>query len=96
MLKVIAMLTNVTETSLEAFAELKQSSTLQDQQRKIIAVMQPQQTYTRRALAALAKLETSTASARINAMLNTHIVVVGKTKDPLTRKTVEALQLKVA
>ncbi|PPC95217.1 MAG: hypothetical protein CTY33_00225 [Methylotenera sp.] len=88
------MLTNVTETSLEAFAELKHSSTLQDQQRKIIAVMKPEQTYTRRALAALAKLETSTASARINSLLDTHIVVVGKTKDPLTRKTVEALQLK--
>jgi predicted HTH transcriptional regulator len=90
------MLSNVTETSLDAFAELKKSSTLQDQQRQIIDVMQPQHTYTRRALAALAKLETSTASARINSLLDTHIVVVGKTKDPLTRKTVEALQLKVA
>jgi predicted HTH transcriptional regulator len=92
----IAMLTNVTDTSLDAFADLKQSSTLQEQQRKIISVMQPEHTYTRRALAALARLETSTASARINSLLDTHIVVVGKTKDPLTRKTVEALQLKVA
>jgi Fic family protein len=90
------MLSNVTETSLDAFAELKQSGELQDQQRKIISVMQPERTYTRRSLAALAKLETSTASARINSLLDTHIVVVGKTKDPLTRKTVEALQLKVA
>jgi predicted HTH transcriptional regulator len=84
------------ETSLDAFGDIKQSGELQEQQRKIISVMQPEQTYTRRALAALAKLETSTASARINSLLDTHIVVVGKTKDPLTRKTVEALQLKVA
>jgi Fic family protein len=90
------MLSNVKETSLDAFADLKKSSTLQDQQRQVLDVMQPQHTYTRRALAALAKLETSTASARINSLLNTHIVVVGKTKDPLTKKTVEALMLKAA
>lgn len=88
------MLTNVKDTSLDAYADLKQSSTLQDQQRKIINVMQPDHTYTRRSLAALVQLETSTASARINSLLGTHIEVVGKTKDPLTRKTVEALQLK--
>jgi predicted HTH transcriptional regulator len=90
------MRNHMAETSLDAFAELKQSGELQDQQRKIISVMQPETTYTRRALAALAQLETSTASARINSLLDTHIVVVGKTKDPLTHKTVEALQLKVA
>jgi hypothetical protein len=90
------MKTNVAETSLDAFAEIKHSGELQDQQRKIISVMQPETTYTRRSLAALAHLETSTASARINGMLGTHIEVVGKTKDPLTRKTVEALQLKAA
>lgn len=90
------MLTNVKETSLDAFSDIKQAGQLQDQQRKIINVMQPETTYTRRALAALAHLDTSTASARINAMLNTHIVVVGKVKDPLTKKTVEALMLKAA
>jgi predicted HTH transcriptional regulator len=90
------MRNHMAETSLDAFGDIKQSGELQEQQRKIISVMQPEQTYTRRALAALAKLETSTASARINSLLDTHIVVVGKTKDPLTRKTVEALQLKVA
>jgi predicted HTH transcriptional regulator len=90
------MRTQMAETSLDAFYDLKQSPTLQDQQRKIINVMKPEVTYTRRALASLAKLETSTASARINSLLDTHIVVVGKTKDPLTKKTVEALQLKAA
>jgi hypothetical protein len=90
------MRTRMTESSLDAFHDLKQSSTLQDQQRKIINVMKPAVTYTRRSLAALAMLETSTASARINAMLDTHIVVVGKVRDPLTKKTVEGLQLKVA
>lgn len=90
------MRTAMAESSLDAFADIKQSGELQEQQRKIISVMQPEHTYTRRALAALAKLEKSTASARINSLLDTHIVVVGKTKDPLTRKTVEALQLKAA
>jgi hypothetical protein len=90
------MRNHMAETSLDAFADIKQSGELQDQQRKIISVMQPEHVYTRRALAALAKLETSTASARINSLLGTHIKVVGKTKDPLTQKTVEALQLKVA
>ena len=90
------MKTNVKDSSLDAFYELKQSPVLQDQQRKIIDVMQANTTYTRRSLAALAHLETSTASARINSLLDTHIEVVGKVKDPLTRKTVEALQLKAA
>jgi predicted HTH transcriptional regulator len=90
------MLTNVKETSLDAFAKIKQSGELQEQQRKIINVMKPETTYTRRSLAALAHLETSTASARINSLLGTHIVVVGKTRDVVTKKTVEALQLKAA
>jgi hypothetical protein len=90
------MRTQMQDSSLDAFFDLKKSTTLCDQQRKIINVMQPDVTYTRRGLAALAKLETSTASARINGMLQTHIVVVGKTKDPLTKKTVQALQLKAA
>jgi hypothetical protein len=90
------MRNHMAETSLDAFAELKQSGELQEQQRKIISVMHPEHVYTRRSLAFLAQLETSTASARINSLLGTHIVVVGKTKDPLTRKTVEALQLKAA
>lgn len=33
---------------------------------------------------------------RVNSMLDTVIVIAGKVKDPVTKKTVEALQLKVA
>ncbi len=90
------MKTNMQETSLDAFNELKKSSTLQDQQRKIISVMQPETIYTRRQLAMLSGIETSTVSARVNAMINIQIVVTGKVKDPLTNKTVEALKLKAA
>jgi Fic family protein len=90
------MRNHMAETSLDAFADIKQSGELQGQQRKIISVMQPETTYTRRSLAALAKLETSTASARINSLLDTHIEVVGTVKDPITNKTVQALQLKAA
>lgn len=86
---------NIQATSLDAFFDLKKTQTLQDQQRKIINVMQPESIYTRRELAALAKLETSTASARINSLLDTFIEVVGIKQDPLTRKNVQALKLKV-
>jgi hypothetical protein len=83
----------VKDTSLDAYYDLKQLGQIQPQQFQIINVMRPGKTYTRRMLARLSKLETSTASARINSMLDTHIAVVGTMKDPLTGKTVEALAL---
>lgn len=89
------MRTNVAKTSIDAFASIK-GKAIQNQQQKIISVMKPDVIYTRRSIAKLAKLETSTASARINSMLDTYIMVDGKTKDPLTKKTVEALKLKIA
>ena len=87
------MKTNITDTSLDAFYAIKKDGNLQMQQRKILNVMQPNTTYTRRELAYLAGIETSTASARINPMLDLQIVIVGKKKDPVTGKTVEALML---
>lgn len=87
---------NIQDTSLDAFFELKKTPTIGDQCRKILSVMTPNTTYTRRGIAALAKLETSTASARINSLLDTHIEVVGAVKDPMTKKTVQALMLKVS
>ena len=90
------MKTNVKDSSLDSYFDLKKSPTLQDQQRKIISVMKPNVTYTRRFLSMLSGIETSTVSARVNAMLGTHILVVGKTKCPLTNKNVQALVLKVA
>jgi hypothetical protein len=47
-------------------------------------------------LAVLSGIETSTVSARVNAMLDTVVEVIGKKKDSLTGKNVEALTLKVA
>lgn len=90
------MKTNVKESSLDAYFDVKKTSTLQDQQRKIISVMQPETIYTRRQLAMLSGIETSTVSARVNAMIDVVIEVVGKTKDPITHKNVEALKLKAA
>lgn len=90
------MKTNVRESSLDAYFDVKQTSTLQDQQRKIISVMQPETIYTRRQLAMLSGIETSTVSARVNSMIDVVIEVVGKTKDPITHKNVEALKLKAA
>lgn len=85
---------NVKDSSLDAFFDLQKSSVLQNQQRKILSVMQPGAIYTRRQLAKLTGIETSTVSARVNSMLDVAIEIVGKTKDNLTNKTVEALKLK--
>ena len=87
------MKTNITDTSLDAFYAIKKDGNLQMQQRKILNVMQPNTTYTRRELAHLAGIETSTASARINSLLETYIEVVGTKLDPVTGKTVQALRL---
>lgn len=87
---------NIKSSSLDAYFDLKKSSTLQDQQRKIVEVMIPGNVYTRRELAVLSDLETSTVSARVNAMLGTVVEVIGKKKDSITQKNVEALTLKVA
>jgi predicted HTH transcriptional regulator len=89
-------MTNVAATSLDAFFDLKKSTKLQEQQRKIISVMQPNVSYTRRDLAELTKLETSTVSARINGMIDTHVEIIGTVKDMRTGKTVQALILKAA
>jgi len=88
--------TNITESSLDAFSDLKKSNTLQQQQRQIINVMIPERTYTRRELALYSGLETSTVSARVNSMIDVCVQVVGRKKDPFTGKNVEALMLKAA
>lgn len=85
----------IKDTSLDAFFDLKHSRRLQEQERMILSKMKPYTAYTRRELAHLAGIETSTASARINAMLDMFIEIVGKKKDPVTGKTVEALMLKM-
>lgn len=86
----------IKDTSLDAYFSLIKSQSLQEQQRKIISVMQPEKVYTRRQLAMLSGIETSTVSARVNSLLDTVIEITGKVKDPVTNKTVEALQLKAA
>lgn len=92
----LAMKTNVRESSLDAYFDVKKTSTLQDQQRKIISVMQPETIYTRRQLAMLSGVEISTVSARVNSMIDVVIEITGKVKDPLTNRKVEALKLKAA
>lgn len=90
------MKTNIKSSSLDAFYDHKKSQKLQAQQLKIVSVMQPEKVYTRRELAQLSGIETSTVSARVNSMIDTVIQIVGTKKDTTTGKTVEALQLKAA
>ncbi len=83
----------IKDTSLDAFHDILHSRTLQNQERLILSKMKSYTAYTRRELAHMAGIETSTASARINSMLDLQIVIVGKKKDAFTGRNVEALML---
>lgn len=83
----------IKQTSLDAYIDIKSNGNIQEQQKKILLKMTLGYNYTRRELAALTKLETSTVSARVNAMLDTFIEVMGKRKCRISGKTVESLTL---
>lgn len=82
------------DTSLDAFFDLKKSRALQNQERLILSKMQPNTVYTRREMADITKLDYSAVSARVNALLDVYIVIVGR-KQNRTKRTAEALMLKL-
>jgi predicted HTH transcriptional regulator len=84
------MRTNVKDTSLDAFDSIKHSG-MQEQQAKILAVMEEGQAYTRRELSKLSGIETSSVSSRVNAMLEIFVAVVGIKKCSISGRNVEAL-----
>ena len=86
----------IKQSSLDAYIELKGKGKMQAQQKTILQKMIPNLDYTRRELAALTGIETSTISARVNAMLNTFISVTGKRKCRISGKTVESIAVIVA
>ncbi len=86
----------IKQTSLDAYIELKCNGKIQAQQKEILAKMIPANEYTRRELAVLTKIETSTISARVNSMLGTLIGVTGKRKCRISGRNVESIQMIVA
>lgn len=85
------MRTHVTETSLNAFSQLKASRSLQAMEQKILDNMWRGERYTRRELAQLTGLETSCVAGRINSMLDVVVRVDGIKKCSISGRHVEAL-----
>lgn len=83
------MRTAVTSTSRDAYHALAHTSA---QCNRILSAMRAGVLYTRRQVASLCGLETSTSAARFNALVKAgHVQVVGTIKDPATGKNVQAV-----
>lgn len=83
------MRTAVTSTSRDAYHALEHTSA---QCNRILNAMRAGVLYTRRQVASLCGLETSTSAARFNALIAAgQVQVVGRIKDPQTGKSVEAV-----
>ena len=79
----------VAQTSREAYHSLTGTSR---QCAVILNAMRAGVLYTRRQVANLCGLETSTSAARFNALIAAgQVNVVGRIKDPITNKSVEAV-----
>lgn len=88
--------TNVKETSIMAFKDLKKKKALGKMQLLIYNSMSNNKLYTRKQLARLLNLDTSTMSARINELVNSnYILIVGKKICPVSNREVEALALNI-
>lgn len=88
------MMTNVKETSIDAYDDLRHTIKLGNMQQQVLKVMKPKTIYTRRELSSITNLETSTIAGRVNELIEAgYINVVDKIKCPITNKTVEALSL---
>ena len=84
-------MTNVTDTSRIAYHRHKGKSFL-GQHAAILGVMRTGKLYSRRQLATLAKLETSTLSARMNELVAAGVcTVAGTLRCPVTGVNVQAV-----
>lgn len=87
------MRTNVTTSSLAAYDAIAGVIT-QEKEREIAEVMKCGRRFTRREVAHITKMETSSVSARVNHMIFIGVVEVdGQMRCPITRKMVEAIRL---
>lgn len=87
------MKTAVTSTSLRSYESLKASGFC-GQHATIVSHMQKGRLYSRRQLAKLTGLETSSVAGRVNELIEQgQVVVCGTIKCPHTQRTVEAVKL---
>jgi DNA-binding Lrp family transcriptional regulator len=87
------MLTNVTSSSLAAFDSI-QAHIMGDSQRKIVEAMRPDTFYTRKQLARMLGMDTSSVSGRVNELIKDEVIeVVGQIRCPISKRMVEAIKL---
>jgi len=85
------MKTNVSQTSLSAFDAMAVG--FASMQAEILGRMAPDQIYSRRQLAQLTKIETSSIAGRVNELIESgEIEVAGKFRCPVTGRMVEAVK----
>lgn len=88
------MRTNVTESSIKSYDQLKAHG-MGESHAKILAIMVPGRTYTRKEIARLIDMDTSSVSGRVFELIELNeIEVCGSKKCPHSNKTVEAIRLK--
>lgn len=90
-------MSNVRQTSIDSYHAHK-GNNYNGQFQTILAAMKPGQVYSRREIAMLTRMETSTVAARINALLSPldgRVEVCGRIKCPHTGVNVEAVRLTV-
>ena len=86
------MRTNVKDTSIDAYDDLRHTIKLGKMQQEVLDAMKPKIIYTRRELSRLTNLETSSIAGRVNELIEAGFIdVIDKVKCPITNKTVEAL-----
>jgi Mn-dependent DtxR family transcriptional regulator len=87
------MRTNVTATSLAAHDSIIGSLT-EECHRKIASVMEPGIFYTRKQIAYMLNMETSSVAGRVNRMIELEVIEVsGQIRCPVSGRMVEAIKL---
>ena len=86
------MKTKMKQTSINAYTDLKENYTLGNMQQKVLDVMKQNQLYTRRELANLTGMETSSIAGRVNELLQYGLLEVNeKVTCPYSKKMVESI-----
>lgn len=87
------MLTNVSTTSADTYHAIRRDGSLTRQQAQIMAVIEAGRDYSRREIAYLADMETSSVAGRVNELLASEVLEAGRTRPcSYTGKTVHAVR----
>lgn len=89
------MKTLVTDTSIHSYDALKAEGANKKLHAKIVEAMRDGAVYTRRQIAGLTGIETSSVAGRVNELIaDGFIQVLGKAKCPVTGRMVETIALR--